>query len=232
VNQWKAAQSWGHQRYGEGKGCSCDKASQRCRENSLTDIFGSSAMVAPLRPEPFPGRGPGTMPAVEPLASSSLGKALSGIRRGLPPLLGRRRRRPLPPSGEGCLQEKVSPLDRRNWRMREGSGPVPKDKTSGRMAGGSCQDLRVTPRERAWGMRGGSPLRWTCRRHHYHIERGNDGLDWLVKSHRCSARRSERIARGLALQGYDTAQSHVTSVTHVVWPLWYPLEYKRRARPR
>jgi hypothetical protein len=90
-NQWKAAHSWGHQRHGEGKGCSCDRASRRCHENSSTDIFGSSTMAAPLRREPFPGRGPGTMPVAKPPTSSSLGKALSGIERGLPPLLGRRR---------------------------------------------------------------------------------------------------------------------------------------------
>jgi hypothetical protein len=49
----------------------------------------------------------------------------------------------------------------------------------------------------------------------------------------CAARKTERkIAHGKVLQGYATAQSHVTSVTHAVWPLWYPLEYKRRARPR
>jgi hypothetical protein len=38
-------------------------------------------------------------------------------------------------------------------------------------------------------------------------------------------------AWSLALQGYTTAQSRVTSIMHAIWPLWYPLEYKRRARP-
>jgi hypothetical protein len=41
-----------------------------------------------------------------------------------------------------------------------------------------------------------------------------------------------KTARCLALQGYATAQSRVTSVTHAIWLLWYPLEYKRRVRPR
>jgi hypothetical protein len=105
MNQWKAAQSWGHQRHGEAKGCSCDRASQRCCEDSSTGFFGSSTMAAPLRPEPFHGRGPGTMPTAEPPTSSSLGKALPGIKRGFPPLL------------EG--KEKVSPLPGRNWRTRQ-----------------------------------------------------------------------------------------------------------------
>jgi hypothetical protein len=48
-----------------------------------------------------------------------------------------------------------------------------------------------------------------------------------------AARQTERkIAQGLALQGYAIAQSRVTSIVHAVRPLWYPLEYKRRARPR
>jgi hypothetical protein len=38
------------------------------------------------------------------------------------------------------------------------------------------------------------------------------------------ARQSEKTARGLALQGYATAQSRVTSITHVDWPLWYFLK--------
>jgi hypothetical protein len=44
----------------------------------------------------------------------------------------------------------------------------------------------VTPREHAWRARGGSPLRRTCRRHHYRGRHGNDGQDRLVESHRCS----------------------------------------------
>jgi hypothetical protein len=55
-NQLQAAQGWRHQGHGKGKGCSCDRASQRCRESSSTDIFGSSAMAASLFPPPFPGR--------------------------------------------------------------------------------------------------------------------------------------------------------------------------------
>jgi hypothetical protein len=103
-----------------------------------------------------------------------------------PPYAGKEKIKASPPCGEGSLQEKVSPLVGRKWRAREGLGPVPKDKTSGRVASGSCQDLRVTPREHAWETRGGSPLRRTCRRHYYHARRDNDGLDWLVKSHRHS----------------------------------------------
>jgi hypothetical protein len=48
-----------------------------------------------------------------------------------------------------------------------------------------------------------------------------------------TASQTERkTAQGLAVQGYATAQSHATSVAHAIWPLWYPLEYKRRSRPR
>jgi hypothetical protein len=93
----------------------------------------------------------------------------------------------LSPLREGSLQEKASPLAGRKWHAREGSGLVPMNKTSGRVASRSFQDLCVTPRERAWGTRGGSPLRRTCRRHHYHARRSNDGLDHLVKTHRRSA---------------------------------------------
>jgi hypothetical protein len=127
------------------------------------------------------------MPAEEPSASSALGKALSGVRQGLPPFARKDKMKASSPCGEGSLRDKASSLAGRKWRAREGSGPVPKDKTSGRVASVSCQDLCVTPGERAWETRGGSPLRRTCRRHHYHTRRGNDGLDRLVKSHRCSA---------------------------------------------
>jgi hypothetical protein len=192
-NQWEAAQDWGHQRHGEGKICSCDRASRICRENSLTNIFGNFAMAASLHPEPFPGRSPGMTPVAEPPTSSVLGKALPSVRQGLPPFAGKDKMNVFPPCGEGSLQEKVSPLAGRKWHIREGSGPVPKDKTSGHMAGESCQDLCVTPRERSWETRGGSPLRRTCRRHHYHARRGNDGLDRLVKSPRCSAPDGARI---------------------------------------
>jgi hypothetical protein len=88
---------------------------------------------------------------------------------------------------EGSLREKASPLAGRKWCTREGSGHVPKDKTSRCVASGSCQDLRVTPREHTWRTRGGSPLWQTSSGHHYHTRHGNDGHDQLVKSHRCSA---------------------------------------------
>jgi hypothetical protein len=43
----------------------------------------------------------------------------------------------------------------------------------------------------------------------------------------CAARKTERkIAHGKVLQGYATAQSHVTSITHAIRPLWYPLSIK------
>jgi hypothetical protein len=73
------------------------------------------------------------MPAAEPPASSALGKALPGIRRGLPPFAVKEKMKASPPCGEGSLREKASPLAERKWRAREGSGPVPKDKTSGRV---------------------------------------------------------------------------------------------------
>jgi hypothetical protein len=96
------------------------------------------------------------------------------------PFAGKDKMKASPPCREGSLQEKVSPPARRKWHTREGSGPILKDKTSGRVVGGSCQDLHITPRECAWETRDGSPLRQTCRRHHYHARRGNDGLDRLV----------------------------------------------------
>jgi hypothetical protein len=65
-NQLQAAQGWRHQGHGKGQGCSCDKASRRCRESSSTGIFGSSTMAASLFPPPFPARSPGTMPAAGP----------------------------------------------------------------------------------------------------------------------------------------------------------------------
>jgi hypothetical protein len=37
-----------------------------------------------------------------------------------------------------------------------------------------------------------------------------------------------RTSRLVASQGYSTAQSHATSVSHTVRPLWYPLDLKRR----
>jgi hypothetical protein len=48
-------------------------------------------------------------------------------------------------------------------------------------------DLLSSPREHAWRTRGGSPLRRTYIRHHYHDRCGNDGQDRLVESHCCSA---------------------------------------------
>jgi hypothetical protein len=62
------------------------------------------------------------------------------------PFAGKEKLKGSTPCGQGSLREKASPLARRRWRVREGSGPVSKDKTSRRVASGSCQDLRVTPR--------------------------------------------------------------------------------------
>jgi hypothetical protein len=58
-------------------------------------------------------------------------------------------------------------------------------------------------------------------------------MDWTGWSSPIGAVRhmDKKTARGLALQGYATAQSRVTSATHADWPVWYPLKYKRRARP-
>jgi hypothetical protein len=58
-------------------------------------------------------------------------------------------------------------------------------------------------------------------------------MDWTGWSSPSAqhARRGEKTAQGLALQGYATGQSRVTSVTHADWTLWYPLKYKRRDRP-
>jgi hypothetical protein len=61
------------------------------------------------------------MPAAEPPASSAPNKALPGTRRCLFPLCGKEEVKASPPCGERSLQEKVSPLDRRKWRTREGS---------------------------------------------------------------------------------------------------------------
>jgi hypothetical protein len=102
------------------------------------------------------------------------------------PSVGKEEVKASPPCGEGSLREKASPLAGRKWHT-EGSGPVLQDKLLGCMARGSCQDLRVTPWGRAWETCNGGPLQQTCRIHHYRDRRGNDGLDLLVKSHRCSA---------------------------------------------
>jgi hypothetical protein len=125
------------------------------------------------------------MPATGSPASWAPGKVLPGLGRCRSP--GEKDVKTSPPCGEGSLQEKVSLLPERDWHTREGLRPVLLDKASGRVARGSCQDLRVTPRRRAWETRSGSPLRRACRRHHCRARGGNDGLDRLVKSHRCSA---------------------------------------------
>ena len=63
------------------------------------------------------------------------------------PFAGKEKTKASPPCGEGSLQAKAFPLAGRKYRTREGSGPVPKDETSRRVAGGSCRDLRFHPRE-------------------------------------------------------------------------------------
>jgi hypothetical protein len=134
--------------------------------------------------------------------------------------------------GEGSLQAKESPLARRKWHMREGSGPVLNDKTYGCMASESYKDLRVTP----GNVHVGRTIEVLCDRLAEDIITTPDTVmvdmtDW--SSPIDAVRQTERkTAQSLALHGYTTAQSHVTSVAYAMWPLWYPLEYKRRARPR
>jgi hypothetical protein len=139
------------------------------------------------------------------------------------------------PRGEGSLQEKASPLAGRKWRTREGSGPVSKDDFRARgkpiLPGSPCR-----PPPPPGNAHGGCTAEVLCGGLAESIITTpgvvmKDRTGW--SSPIGAARQTERkTAQGLALHGYTTTQSRVTSVAHVVQPLWYPLEYKRRARPR
>jgi hypothetical protein len=50
-----------------------------------------------------------------------------------------------PPCEEGILQAKASPLAGRKRHMREGSGPIPKDKTSRHVVRGSHGEISCHP---------------------------------------------------------------------------------------
>jgi hypothetical protein len=125
------------------------KPRQRCHESFSTGMFGTSIMAAPLCLLPFPGRHPGMMPVESPPASSAPddqpGKVLSGARQG-PSLHWEGWKEVLSPlCREGRLQVKISPLAGRKKRMREGSGPVPKNKTSRHVASGSHGEISCHP---------------------------------------------------------------------------------------
>jgi hypothetical protein len=124
------------------------------------------------------------MPATGSPASWAPGKVLPGLGRCRSPLWGEGREDLTPLRGGKLAREGFSPTRERLAYQRR---LVALDRALERVARGSCQDSRVTPRRRAWETRGGSPLRRACRRHHYRARGGNDGLDRLVKSHRCSA---------------------------------------------
>jgi hypothetical protein len=70
--------------------------------------------------------------------------------------------------------------------MREGSGHLPKVKDASTWQTYPIGRSPVSSQKCAWRTRGGSPLPWNCRRHHYRGKSGNDGQDRLVLSHRCS----------------------------------------------
>jgi hypothetical protein len=67
------------------------------------------------------------------------GKVLSGTKKG--PSLQWEGRKASPPCGKGSLQAKSYPLDGRNKHTREGSGPVPKDKSSKHVASRSHGEI-------------------------------------------------------------------------------------------
>jgi hypothetical protein len=97
------------------------------------------------------------------------------------PFAGKEGKKASPPCREGSFEVKTSPLAGRKWSTREGSGSVSKDKTSRHVASISHGAISCHP----LGPRARSPLRWTCRRPHYHGWRGNDGQDRLVESFAC-----------------------------------------------
>jgi hypothetical protein len=136
-----------------------------------------------------------------------------------------------PPRGEESLQEKAFPLAGRKWRTREGLGPVSKDDfwAHGKLI------LPGSPCHPPGNAHGGCAAEVLCGGLAESIITTpgavmKDRTGWSSPIGAvCQTER--KTAQGLALHGYTT-QSHVTSVAHVVQPLWYPLEYKRRARPR
>jgi hypothetical protein len=69
------------------------------------------------------------------------------------PSLGKRERRPLPPLRGGKLTSEDISLAGRKTRTREGSGPVPKDKTSRHMASRYHGEISCHPPENAHGGR-------------------------------------------------------------------------------
>jgi hypothetical protein len=129
------------------------------------------------------------MPAAIPLASSAQDiqpdKALPSTRQG-PSLCWEGRREGLSPLRGGMLaSEDISPIREKvayERRLRTSQ----KTRPPGTWRANPTGISPITPRECAWRTRDGSPLRRTCRRHHYHGRCGNDGQYRLVESHRCS----------------------------------------------
>jgi hypothetical protein len=132
-------------------------------------------MAAPIFPLPSLGRSPGTMVAASPPASS--------IQDGQP---GKEGEKTSPPCGQGIFaREDISP-SRENVAYKRSLGTYPEGQTSRHVASESHEDLPYHPQEIAWRTRAGSPLRRTCRRHHYRSRHSNDKQDQLVEYHRRS----------------------------------------------
>jgi hypothetical protein len=87
-------------------------------------------------------------------------------------------------------------------------------------------------REHAWKTRGGNPLQWQAEG--IITTAGMVNADETGRSRPIGAacRPARKTTWLIALQVYSTAQNHATSVSHAYWPLWYPLDVKRRARSR
>jgi hypothetical protein len=142
-----------------------------------------------------------SLPASSASATAiELGKTLSGTRQG-PSLYWEGGKRASSLGGEGILLRKdprpsgeEEAYERRNLPLpggrsiREKARDVSREsKWPGTWRAYPVRGSPVFARECAWRTRGGSPLPWTCRRHHYRGRRGNDRQDRLVESHRRSA---------------------------------------------
>jgi hypothetical protein len=126
-------------------------------------------------------------------------KALPSTRQG-PFLQWEGGKKAYPLGGEGSLHRKdphpswdEEAYERRNLPLlgrrsvREKARDVSREsKRPGTWRSISRRGISCLPRERAWRMRGGSPLPQTCRSHHYRGRRGIDRQDRLVESHRRS----------------------------------------------
>jgi hypothetical protein len=139
-------------------------------------------------------------------------------------------REDLTPCGEGSLQEKVYPLPGRDWHTREGLSRWTEPWSAQQR---DPARILMSPPGGAHGRCAAEAL---CGGLVEGIITASEAVMWTGPAGQVPSvqrtRRSKRTTRSLALQGYATAQSRVTSVTHADWPLWYPLEYKRRARPQ